>query len=684
MQRTVPPHRLRPNESEWSPGAVCFFDTESSWRSTAQGELHTIRLWVGWTVIRRGTDRKTGQERRSWGTTVASLADYLEGSMRGIDTLWVVAHNLAFDLSLTRLPEELARRGWQPQAQSVNPGSAWLRLSRRSKRLTFVDSFTYLPRSLQEIGRLIAYDKPPLPDNADDIESWRARCEADVEIIGRAMLQLMDWWDRECLGHWTVTGPATGWNALRHRRDTPSLHIHRDEGITALERDAIYGGRREAYTVGKLSGGRYRDWDIHAAYPTVAIMHALPREAGGQFDRLALSRYRQLRPRYGIIAKVHIARAGGHVPVRINGEVWYPEGEVVTTLASPEIDRAIQCGCGVTIGPGVIYWLSTAYAGWASWVVDAADGRLPNTPPVARLAAKHWSRAVIGKFAAHGANIECIGDAPTMDWTCQEAVDLDRHDVYLLVNLAGKQYAVRPDGEADNSFPAVFAWVESYVRVTLDKLIRTLPHCRILQVDTDGLLVEELADVDIATWAHRALGVDLRCKLESDEVEIIGPQHLRIGQVRRLAGVSRDAVEVSPREYEYNLWPGIPWQLSSGPSEGYLRPHVRVALKGPYVHRWVLADGSTEPVRTVVRDGRTHILPWSPSSPRGSYVPLATSQHPYLQALLEGRQPPTPETATGYRPATLAPLLRQGEPVPLGAVVTQLGIWEEPRRAGGA
>jgi hypothetical protein len=601
-----------------------------------------------------------------------SLADYLETSLRGLDTLWVVAHNLAFDLSLTRLPDELARRGWQPQLQSVNPGSAWMRLARRSKRLTFVDSFTYLPRPLAEIGELVGYEKPALPDDADDLESWRARCEADVEILGRAMLELMDWWDRERLGHWTVTGPATGWNALRHRPDTPSIYIHRDQHITDLEREAIYGGRREAYVAGRLTGGRYRDWDIHAAYPTVALQHALPRQAGGQFRRLALSRYRQLRPRYGVIARVHLQRAGGHVPVRIRGEVWYPEGEVITTLASPEIDHALRCGCGVTIGPGVIYWLSPAYAGWASWVIDVADGRLPDTPPVARLAAKHWSRSVIGKFAAHGANITCVGDAPTMDWSCQEMVDLDRHDVYLLVNLAGKQYAVRPDGEGNNAFPAVFAWIESYVRVTLDKLIRVLPHCRILQVDTDGLLVEEIDDIDIATWCRRALGLDMRCKLEASEVEILGPQHLRIGQTRRMAGIARDAVEVGANSWEYSVWPGLPWQISHGHSDGYVRPRVRAVLKGPYVHRWLYDDGTTDPVQTVVREGKTHILPWSASSSRHPHARLATVQHPYLQAVLSGRQSAMLETGEPSRPPTLAPLLRQGEAVPVDVVVSKL------------
>jgi len=660
---------------------VMFFDTESIWQETRSGELHTLRLWAAWTVIRRNSDGLAGRQQRGWGTTVSSLADYVERSVHRISTLWIVAHNLSFDLGLTRLPEELSRRGWQPQAQSVNPGSAWLRMSRLSKRVTFIDSYTWLPRSLAEIGALVEYVKPDLPANADDLDTWRARCEADVEILGRAMLQLMDWWDRGKLGHWSVTGPASGWNALRHRPDCPRIRIEHDPDVLALERSAIYGGRREAYYIGRRSGGRYRDWDIHAAYPTVALEHALPRERAGSFPHLSLSRYRKLRSRYGIIAKVHLERAGGHVPVRINGEVWYPRGEVVTTLASPEIDRAIKCGCGVTIGPGQIYWMSSGYAGWASWVLDIVDGRTPLTPPVARMAAKHWSRAVIGKFGARAADVECVGDAPTMEWTCEEAHDLDSGESMLLVNLSGKQYAVHHLSEADNSFPAVLAFVESHVRVTVDKLIRTLPHCLVLQVDTDGFLVEELDEVDIAEWAHRTLGVELRCKMEADEVEILGPQHLRIGADRRLAGISRDAVSLGNDTYDIHYWPGLTWQLTSGPSDGYLRPHLQVALKGPYTHRWVLADGRTAAVTAVVRDGRPQILPWQPRASRGLYGPLSASQHPLLERLRSGTASEVAQAGDTppSQPGVCA--TRHGGTVPLSAVLPRFGVVDAPGAA---
>lgn len=628
--RPVQSHMLRKNHTEWTPPACLFIDTESRWTVTEFGERHTLRLWSAWHIVRHDADGKEGRESRGSGESVESLADYVESTVRGIDTEWVFCHNLSFDLGLTRLPEVLGRRDWQAQTQSVNPGSPWLRMSRKSKRLTFVDSFTYLPVSLARIGSIIGYEKPDLPDNDDSQEAWQARCDADVEILGRAVLEFMAWWDAEHIGRWSITGPASGWNAMRHRPDAPRYLIEQEPGDMELERAAIYGGRRETYKVGKIGPGRFVDWDIHGAYPHVAATCLLPRAHAGRFPALTVERFRKLPDNIGVIAEVHVRRAGGHVPVRIGGECWYPRGAVATVLAGPEIRYLIECGAEVSIGRGCLYWLTDKLSGWAKWCMGIVDGTDPHAPPIAAVWAKHMSRAVIGKFAAHTSRVETIGHASSLDWRCENGWNADTRQRYLAIDLGGTAYRVYADGDSDNAFPAVLSYVESYTRVTVDRMLRSFPAGNVLQVDTDGMLVEVTGDADVPAWGREAFGVDLRAKVEAECVEIMGPQHLIVGGDRRLSGVPRDATETTDHTFVGRSWPGLRWQLGEGASEAYTRPAVKTTIRGPYTHRWVFTDGSTAAVTARIEDGQTTVQPWSPETYGRPTADLAERQNPLL------------------------------------------------------
>jgi hypothetical protein len=609
-------------------------DTESTWDVTPLGEDHTLRLWSALTVRRRipHSDQQTYQWGR--GETAAELVAEIERRVVGLDTLWVCCHNLSFDLGLTRLPQLLSERGWQPQVQSLSPGAPWMRLGRGTKRVTFIDSFTWLPVSLAVLGEMVGVAKPDLPDSDDSPAAWRARCDADVEILATAMLELMAWWDAEKLGHWSVTGPASGWNALRHRDDLPAILIDPDPDRRAFERSAIYGGRREAYHVGKLSGGIYRDEDIHGAYPGVARDHPLPFRCAGHFPQMGAAKFAKLPGNLGVIAHCTVRDARGHVPVRVGGEVFFPTGDVATTLASPEIRRLVELGVQVDIGPGYLYWLSKGYGGWARWVMALADGQLEGAPAVARVTGKHWSRAVIGKFAQHVSSVERIGPSQFSGWHVERGWDADAKTDFQVVHMAGEMYHVDPDQESENAFPAVLAFVESYVRCQVDIMVREMPGGNVLQVDTDGCLLEQTGRNDSADWARARLGIDLRCKSVVSSVEILGPQHLWIGGESRLSGVPRGAARVTEDTYVGRIWPGLTWQLSQAGSEGYRRPLASVRIVGPYTHRWVFVDGSTRAVACHIESGVTVIESPTAETLGRPVSDLARVQHPLLQPLL--------------------------------------------------
>ena len=599
---------LSENKREWSPPAILVFDTESYWEDEGYEETHKLRCWVGRLVVRRDSGGKAGLEKWGEGTTVDSLCDFIEEAMRGLDTLWCFAHNLQFDIGLTRLIPHLTERGWEVLLDCINPSSSWWRLRKRSKHLTLVDSFSWLPVGLETVAQELGMSKTPLPTNDADMELWMQHCRRDVEILSEAMLQLLRWWDRNKLGSWSITGPASGFNAMRHRRDFPKMLITASPELRRFEREALYGGRREIYKYGQLPGGLYEDWDMKGAYPSVARDYPLPVAVVKAFKRADIDKVLAFGEDYDVIARVRVRNARGEVPVRIGQDVWYPAGEFVTVLAGPEIRYAVESGCEVEVGEGYFYRMLRGMAGWAKWILSLVNDEILGTPRVVRIFAKHMSRAVIGKFAGSKTKVERIGQVNVEGWWSASAHDVSGNRACTVVYLDGVAYAVYREGDADTAFPAVLAFVEAHTRVRLHKMIRSCPFGEIVHVDTDGFLMRRDRPGDVVSWAKDLCGVELKCKNIFRDVLLLGPQHVFLDEERRLAGVPRDAHIVDKSVYVGRIWPGLKWQLRHTEGEVYVRKCIRGGLGMPLCHGWILSDGRVIPVVCGIRGEKTVIL----------------------------------------------------------------------------
>ena len=265
--RPTPPHYLRPNHREASPHRVLILDTETEPHQVGDTIIHTLALWSARVIYRHGR-RKDGPEVENFdGEAASGIVALLERLATTKETLWVFTHNLSFDLAVTRLPVLLLERGWELTQHALASDAPWARLRNGGRRVTLANSASYLPASLAAIGTAIGIAKPPLPPS-EDREALRERCRADVEITAEAMIELMDWWDDNALGNWSLTGPATGWGAYRHIPMGMNILIKPDPEAQAFERSALLAGRREAWRIGQRPDGFYLDLDIEHAHLT--------------------------------------------------------------------------------------------------------------------------------------------------------------------------------------------------------------------------------------------------------------------------------------------------------------------------------------------------------------------------------------------------------------------------------
>lgn len=623
-------HRLRQNHREWTPPQVFYFDAETRKEMTEAGELHTLRLWAARLVVRR-TKHGTGLgQSDGWGYDTAELADQIDIWTEGQRTIWGYAHNLSFDLAVTRLPAELAARGWVVTTHAVSSDAPWLRMRRDDCVLTLCDSWGWLRAELAAIGADIGVPKLPLPDwDAPDAE-WLARCQGDVDVLARAMGTLMDWWDAAELGSWTLTGSAGGWNTWRHRTTCALPLIVPDEEQTAHDRLAIYGGRREAFRHGTLAGGPWSLLDFRSAYPTIAASKALPAARQGNFESLPLDSSLVCGDQYGVIAQVDVELQAPRYPVRIRGRVVYPVGRFRTVLAGPEIAEARSRGELVAIGPGYLHKLAPHMAEWAQWVLRVTDDASSDIPRVCRRAVKHWGRAVIGKTAAKGWQTRPLATLGGSGWDYRPAWNAELQAPSHLIDICGKAAEVISTGDGDNAYPAILAWVESWTRVYLARAMDIAGTENVITCDTDGMIISA-AGAPYSAVAGMTVGpLTMRPKATYNEIRVIGPQHIITPADRKLAGIPSSAEPNDAGELQALLWPKLASQMNmrpGGTDPGYLRPWARYTLPASTVSGYVGPGGIVTPLRALIcRYGGTHVLA-APDAIGGQFRPELQSRH---------------------------------------------------------
>lgn len=679
---TRPPaiHYLRANKGERSPHRLLIADTEARTEPGETRELQILRLWAARLVNRHGREGREGRTVDYSGDGAAGLVDTIEAAARTTETLWVFTHNLSYDLVLTRLPLLMLGRGWELGRHNLASEAPWALLKRGSKSVRLADSWSWLPVAVKSLGLALGRAKPELPHEDETEAVWLARCQADLAITAEAVERLMDEWDTRRLGWWSITGPATGWNSMLHMGPEPTRRNHDgpleqgpegpegkrhkspvinpDAEARAFERQALYSGRRDLWRRGKVPGGPFVDLDFRSAHLAACASYLLPAKRAVRFEGLALEDWHLHAAETSVIAECVVATETPRYPLRWRNAVLHPVGTFSTVLAGPELAEAASRGELVSVGAGYSYRLSAHMQTWAHWALGILAATPPAVEPMLQVAVKGWSRTVPGRWAMVTSRDIRKGRNPLGGWSMEPLMVGSPPRPGSIVRIGDEWTESVKDQEADDSFPAVLAFIQSWVRVLLNRAIDRMGPGAVLQCNTDSLLVyaERLLELgaeraererDVPSWSYRLdLGAGelsaavaplvARIKTVAERVEIGSPQHLRLDDTRRYAGVPGSAVETSPETFTFWTWPKMAGQMERGDPRGYIREVRTVRLGGLTVNRWAYLDGCCEPVRAGLdAAGGVRLCLPPPGGCSLHLAPLSPLQHPTLRPLLQ-------------------------------------------------
>lgn len=652
----APVHYLRGNESEWSPRHLAFIDTETYPSGTQGTQELRLRLWVAGVVDRRPKGNQTPKVATAYGFDRASLATWLDGATNGNTSLWTYAHNLGFDLTVSRLPDFMHRLGWRMTQWQFAGRNVSGRMRKGRKCLRLCDSGSWLPNKLADIGLAVGRPKLAMPAFDASEEAWLTYCEGDVLVLAEAMLTLLAWWDDQKLGHWTTSGPACGWSSMRHRSRVASIVINPEPTQVAHDRMAIRGGRRDVTRVGVIPGGPFALVDFSNAYLSVLANCLLPQARKHHAEAFEPDGLWVDGNQFGVIAECQVNTPTPRYPLRTPSGVFYPVGRFRTVLASPEIAWARDGGHLEAIGAGWVHDLGKPMARWGAWVLSMLDPDASDTPAVVRMMAKQWGRSVPGRFAARSSRIADRGPALWPGWHLERGTAGPEHAPAADVHIAGRHWWVTFDQESDNSYPAVLAFIESYVRVALGKMLEALGEPLWVCCDTDGLVVDlnkaaswlsgrqvalrrtrgpmSLAEAVCGCLEPLTWPLVPRVKVLSETLTVAGPQHYSGDTFSRASGMPA-SVELDQEGHPVMWsWPKVQWQMAHGSPNGYVRVETHWTHPSTTAHRWVLTDGTALPVSAAINaQGQSVIAGCYPPAHLAIGVALAEHQSPALRGL---------------------------------------------------
>lgn len=608
------------------PKRIIFVDTETIPVKQRDGktEVHHFRLavasfceWSGTQITAEKVVRYSAREQ-FWSDTY----DFLRRDC----TTWLVAHNAHFDLTQLAFWHELITRKVTTSTQSAaelaeyptlrHRKSKWqgmvvlertpyvVQLLHKHGRLDVVDSSNYFRSTLYEIGQQLGKPKLPMPPFDDSDESWFDYCENDVAVLQAAVTGLMREWTLDRLGQFKPTAPMLAMSCYLTRFADEKIIPHDDAEVRSIERDSYFGGAVRVWYAGdvvplpEIVGQRDRNRkengrsvlagpaavvDVRSLYPSIMANNPFPVRLHQRIGPCSLATLGRLLDHGCVIARVEVAGVAAEYPYRTEQRTLYPCGRYITTLAGPELARALKRGEIRQCIDCVTYHAGFPFRNWVAHWWKEREAALATGNAVRSDFCKLLLNALPGKFGQRVAGWittdEIAAPLPWGHWI--DAGDTEGSDTeYRSVGWTVQRRAT--PGEHPKAFPAVSSYVTSYGRVRMKELYDKCPAKSIMYQDTDSFIcfpeaVHALRDC--GELHHGELGKP-RIQYLLDRVSIYGPKNYTADGREVVAGLKPGSHHVHGRTWLIPHWDGVGTLMSNAPSATTLVSWDHVTMAG--------------------------------------------------------------------------------------------------------
>jgi len=269
-------HRLKENRSCQFPVRMIFFDTETDKVEVGNKRYeHVFKL--GWACFwERRTKR--GKDTVEW-YEIKEKDDFWEwvfSHLHKQTRLYLVAHNIDFDLGVLAGYEAILKRGFKLHKSWERGMSRFFCWKKKGMTIVAIDNANLFPGKLEGLGESLGLPKLKVDFTSVSMEELSVYCKRDVEIMLLAWKRWIEFCKQEDLGSFAVTLAGQSFNAFRHRFMEHEIFIHNNENALRLERECYKGGRCECFFIGRIEGDKFYYLDVNSMYPFVMKHNSFP------------------------------------------------------------------------------------------------------------------------------------------------------------------------------------------------------------------------------------------------------------------------------------------------------------------------------------------------------------------------------------------------------------------------
>jgi hypothetical protein len=591
------PHFLTQNKKEDRPRRAVFFDTETKAIPLPSGAKQ-LELKLGWACYWDRPDREsyTSLEWHFF-TTTEDFWTFLHKHLDPDDDLYLIAHNVAFDFRIVGGFDHAQKERWWIDFLYHKGMTTLLRYETGQGALQLLDMGNFFSTTLAEIGEVVGVEKGEIDFDKCSFQELSDYCHNDVQILVKAWEAWFDFLDTHDLGDFRLTLAAQAMSAYRHSFMDHGIKIHSDKSVSELERKAYRGGRVECFSVGDLSGQVFYQLDVNGMYAAMMSWYEYPRFLKSWPLSLNLKQLRATIKRHCVIARVILQTDIPAFPLRAGPFNIYPVGTFQTVLSTPELEFALERCKVLKVGKVAIYEKAPIFQAYANYFANLKDRYWKEGNQPFRTISKKFANSLYGKFGQTNIETDLSFEMPPLapreasyyNWKLKKW-----HRIYKL----GYQVVFETQGgESFNSFPAIPAHVTAYGRMYLWSLIEKAGRENVFYVHTDSLIVNQQGFDNLTDKVDDyELGL-LKVEYVADELEIMGPNNLRLGATIKSGGIRKNAVQLAHDVYEQDRFLGLRGAVRVGDPDLVTVKKVRKRMHRRIKTGVVTPTGKIDPFR---------------------------------------------------------------------------------------
>jgi len=588
-------HILKHNRSSPYPTRMIFFDTETEPVDISNKQIEH-RFKLGWACYwrRRGRSKNDTLE---WYEieSPSSFWEWVESHVHKKECIYLVAHNIDFDIAVLQGYDEILKRGYKLVKFWERGLCRYFKWKKEDKTIVAIDNSNIFPGKLENLGKSLGLPKLEVDFNNVSRETLSIYCKRDVEIMLKAWERWINFCKQEDLGSFGPTLAAQAFNSFRHRFMHTKIFIHDYERVLKLERECYKGGRCECFFIGTPNEKEYYYLDVNSMYPFVMLENKYPTKLIGYYENPAVKYLKKVLEENLLCAHVRVKIDTPAFPVRVKQKTFYPVGEFDCYLTTPELLFVLERGKIKKVHSMAVYQGADIFSEYVRYFYSRRMEAKEKGDTAQQYFFKILLNSLYGKFGQKSVRWKKIGECDPGIEEVETVVDVVTGKRYTIRKHNGIVEQTTEEKESFNSFPAVAAHVTAYARMYLFSLIEQAGLENVYYSDTDSLIVnkkgyERLKDkID-----NKKLGC-LKVEDTTDTFEVRGPKDYTFGDTVRMKGVRSSAVQVAPNVFEQEKWLGFSSRLRVGKLNTYIVEKTQKTLHREYVKGRITEGGRVIP-----------------------------------------------------------------------------------------